>query len=389
VLAQFAVALTVMQSSLGAAISPGPAPGSFYDPGPALHQGRPGTLIKTEPFGGAPAGAAAYKVLYRSTGLNGQTIAVSGIVIIPATPAPPGGREILAWAHPTTGIATRCAPSHLPDVYGTIPGLHDALRRGFVVTATDYPGLGTAGIHPYLVGISEGRAVLDSVRAARELPGTGVGPRFAVWGHSQGGHAALFTGELAASYAPDLRLVGIAAAAPPTQLATLVDDDIHSTAGAVLTAYTVWSWSGVYGINGADAMYPSAVPPVEEIGYRCIGTFGREYGIAQLEAQIQQKFLKIDPATTAPWSDLLVRNSAGHHPPGAPVFVAQGLVDDLVIPSVTLAYVDGLCRRGTPIRYLQLQDTDHAGSAEKGAGPAMEWIAARFAGQPAPTDCRG
>jgi hypothetical protein len=36
--------------------------------------------------------------------------------------------------------------------------------------ATDYPGLGTPGVHAYLMGESEGRAVLDSVRAARNLP---------------------------------------------------------------------------------------------------------------------------------------------------------------------------------------------------------------------------
>ena len=57
------------------------------------------------------------------------------------------------------------------------------------------------------MGVSEGRSVLDSVRAAANLPKTGAGPRFVVWGHSQGGHAALFAGQLAKSYAPDLALV--------------------------------------------------------------------------------------------------------------------------------------------------------------------------------------
>lgn len=84
-----------------------------------------------------------------------------------------------------------------------------------VVVAADYPGLGTPGMHPYLIGESEGRAVLDSVRAARDLPDAGASNRFAVWGHSQGGHASLYTGELAASYAPDLRLVGVRRHLPP------------------------------------------------------------------------------------------------------------------------------------------------------------------------------
>ena len=104
------------------------------------------------------------------------------------------------------------------------------LDRGFVIAATDYAGLGGQGMHPYLIGLSEARAVLDSVRAARQLPDAAAGDRFAVWGHSQGGHAALFTGEQAASYAPELKLVGVAAAAPATYLGELFRADRGSSA---------------------------------------------------------------------------------------------------------------------------------------------------------------
>ena len=85
--------------------------------------------------------------------------------------------------------------------------------------------------------------MLDSVRAARDLPDAGASNRFAVWGHSQGGHAALYAGELAASYAPDLKLVGVAAAAPATYLVELFDADKTSSEGKELTAMTVLSWS--------------------------------------------------------------------------------------------------------------------------------------------------
>lgn len=68
------------------------------------------------------------------------------------------------------------------------------ISQGYIVVATNYPGLGTGGIHPYLIGESEARAVIDSVRAARDMPNSGATNRFAVWGHSQGGHAALYTG---------------------------------------------------------------------------------------------------------------------------------------------------------------------------------------------------
>ncbi|MBB3287325.1 MULTISPECIES: lipase family protein [unclassified Rhizobium] len=94
------------------------------------------------------------------------------------------------------------------------------LHEGWVVVATDYPGLGTSGPHAYLVGNAAGYAVLDAVRAAQGVPRVGAGSRFAVWGLSQGAHAALLTGQVAGRYAPDLQLAGVIAAAPSANQAS-------------------------------------------------------------------------------------------------------------------------------------------------------------------------
>jgi acetyl esterase/lipase len=194
---------------LGAGLVSGPTlAADFYDVSEADLAGAPGTIIRTAPLEVYPPGVRGYRVLYRSTGLNGEPIAVSGVIAIPGKKA--ANRPVVAWAHPTTGVARKCAPSLHHAPLDTIPGLKDMMANGYVVTATDYPGLGTTGPHPYLVGVSEGRAVLDSVRAARAFAEASAGEHFAVWGHSQGGHAALFAGELAATYAKDLKLVGVA-----------------------------------------------------------------------------------------------------------------------------------------------------------------------------------
>ena len=184
---------------------------AIFDVQPGEASGKPGFGHQVWPLkGGGPSGAGstAFRILYRSTSPSGEPIAVSGAIFIPPGPAPAGGRDVIAWAHPTSGVVESCASSLMPDLAGTIWGLSDMLARGYVVVATDYPGLGTPGMHPYLISESEGRAVLDSVRAARDLPDAGASNRFAVWGHSQGGHASLYTGELAASYAPDGRRCG-------------------------------------------------------------------------------------------------------------------------------------------------------------------------------------
>src|ERR1700677_4869544 len=136
----------------------------FYRAPASEAAGSPGTLIRQEVIEGAPLGATTYRVLYRSTGLDDKPILVSGVVIVPPGDPPPGGRPIVAWAHPTSGIVPPCAPSLAIFLFQQIQGLRSFVQAGYVVAATDYPGLGTAGPHPYLVGVSEARAVIDSVR---------------------------------------------------------------------------------------------------------------------------------------------------------------------------------------------------------------------------------
>src|ERR1700728_2111254 len=208
---------------------------AFYRAPPSAGAGQPGTLVRQEVIDGAPLGATAYRVLYRSTGWDDKPILVSGVVIVPHGDPPPGGRPIVAWAHPTSGIVPRCAPSLAIFLFQQIQGLRSFVQAGYIVTATDYPGLGTAGPHPYLVGVSEARAVIDAVRAARQLPGAQAGDQYAVWGHSQGSQAALFSGIIARDYAPELHLQGVAAAAPATDLKTLLRDDANTDGGRNVT----------------------------------------------------------------------------------------------------------------------------------------------------------
>ena len=51
---------------------------------------------------------------------------------------------------------------------------------------------------------------------------TGAGKQVLVMGHSQGGQAALFGGELAGDYASELELEGVVAIAPVTDLVLLL-----------------------------------------------------------------------------------------------------------------------------------------------------------------------
>ena len=118
-----------------------------------------------------------------------------------------------------------------------------------IVVATDYQGLGTPGIHPYLVGQSEAQGVLDAARAARNLEGRAASNTVVVIGYSQGGQAALFAGQIAQSYAPELYLAGVVAIGPVTSVTelapTVPGDGTDADAGFAATA--LYAWSATYG----------------------------------------------------------------------------------------------------------------------------------------------
>ena len=360
----------------------------FYQPAPGEIAGPPGTIIRTARMPFAPGYVTAYRVLYRSVGLGGEPIAVSGVVIAPTGAPPPGGRPVVAWAHPTTGVVTRCAPSRAMLLFQQIQGLRELIGAGYVVAATDYPGLGGPGVHPYLVGDSEARAVIDNVRAARAIPGIDVSPTFAVWGHSQGGQAALFTGLIAKSYAPELKLVGVAAAAPATELARLMTADLGSAGGRNLTAMTLWSWQRVFGAPMNKVVQPDAIPAVNRLAEACIESVYDILVRRRLSKPLAQEFLSVaNPIEVEPWRRLAAANTPAPLPPDVPLFLAQGDADQLVEPAVTRDYFTRSCRAGVKAQYFEMPRAGHATAARDAANTAVAWIADRFAGAPAPSSC--
>src|SRR6201996_3697499 len=355
------------------------AQSAFYQATEQQIAGPAGTLIRQEPM--PFLGGDAYRVLYRSTGLHNEPIAVSGVVVVPPGPPPSGGRPIVAWAHPTSGIVSRCAPSLAIFAFQQMQGLREMVQRGYAVAATDYPGLGTPGPHPYLVGESEARAVVDSVRAARSFPGLENSTRYAVWGHSQGGQAALFTGMIAKSYAPELELLGVAAAAPATDLAALMKDDIGTSGGNNIMAMTLWSWHRVFDASIAEIVDPRAMPTLDRLARVCIeGPFDLS-ARQRIGQALNQHFLSVDqPADIEPWHSLLEKNSAGALPSEIPVFLAQGTTDQIINPNVTRDYMGKLCNAGSKVKLMILPNVGHGRAAQASTMAAVNWTTDRFAG---------
>jgi acetyl esterase/lipase len=380
-----------VSGTLAAFLSLGGTPAdALYDVSPGEIPGKPGSIIRVWPLeGGGPgmgSNGEAFRILYRSTSPSGEPIPVSGAIYIPSGPAPAGGRNVIAWAHPTSGVMPPCAPSLMPDVGGMMWNLGNMIAQGYIVVATDYPGLGTDGIHPYLIGESEARSVLDSVRAARDMPHSGASNRFAVWGHSQGGHAALYTGEVAARYAPELKLYGVAAAAPATYLVELFDADASTSQD--LVAYSVLSWTRLKGVPVTNVVEPQELPAFNRTAKDCIESVAEFEKIERDESPLKRgQYLKVDPAKAEPWKGIMVDNSPGRGAAGAPVFIAQGTADTTVEPAITKRFAEALCARGTPVTFVSLPGVTHTFAARDSAAAALTWMTDRFRGAPPHSDC--
>lgn len=386
------LALAVGVTALSVAVhraQPG-EPGAFYTPPDPLPTAEPGTVLRTEVLEGYVEGATTHRVLYLSTDLDGEPTAVSGLVFVPDGPAPPGGRAVIAYTHGTVGVTPRCAPSLQEESNHPlfIEGGRELLAEGYVIAASDYQGLGTPGTHPYLVGAVEARNALDSVRAAQQVPDAQTSDRVVVWGHSQGGHAALFTGQEAADYAPELEILGVAAGGPVPDLVALFAVNVETDVGRVLIAMAMQAWADTYDAARLDQVVtPAARPVVGRIARNCLYGTGQVLGSLPASLVLKLTFLNQPPWDTEPWRTIARTNTPGDRPIGVPLLVVQGTADQIIAPELTDAYVADRCAAGEVVSLLELPGVGHLETGIEAIPEVVAWIADRVAGTPAPTTC--
>lgn len=347
-----------------------------------------GPLISADPVAQAPAGMRAWRIRYRTTGPHGVR-EVTGMVVVPQGKPPRLPRRVILWTHGTWGVTQRCAPSLSANFFAATPGLAEAIRRGYAVVAPDYPGLGGAGVHPFLIGRETAWSALDAVNAAQTMPEAAVGRRIAVWGESQGGHAALWTAAEAKVYAPALEIAGTVAAAPPTDLVANLRDAADPNARALMTAFVAHSWSRRYGapldtlFNRVNQGVVTRLAQNNCVELSRKPRLGTILGLLSVRQALRGK----DIGAIEPWARIARENSLDPRMPFGPLMITQGEKDALVAPAVTRAFARGVCRNGGRLHYVGMPGGDHAGAARSVVLLTLDWIDARFSGAPPPSDC--
>lgn len=378
-------AAAVFAAPAVAKVRPGPKGAAFYMP-PKQLKGKHGGLVWARKHTGRDALKGASRnelLLYRSTDIDGEKIAVSGSLALPRGKVPKGGWPLITYAHGTTGAADRCAPSRGYDANDLTSYAYPLLRRwlkaGYAVVRTDYEGLGTPGVHHYLLGLSEGRSVLDAARAARAFAPRKLSKRLIISGHSQGGHAALFAASLAPTWTPELRVRGTVAFAPASHLSTqsqatldidLPGGGLGAIAGLVLRGVDLAHPS----LEVAGLLTPQAAalyPQTETVCFDALSA-NTSFGGLPLN-QILRSDVDLSPLLA-----VVGRSDPEHLAIETPVRIEQGDADTTVFKAFTDQLVAAYAQSGAKVTYAIYPGISHRGVVDAGAKDAARYIKQRL-----------
>ena len=344
----------------------------------------PGELIWARDYDGPHAidGAKNSLILYTQKAHDSeQLVGVSGIVSIPEGKAPEGGWPVVSWAHGSTGLADRCAPSRdLANSGHALPNelfIEAWIDKGYAVVRSDFEGLGTPGPHPYLIGPSAGRSVLGIVTAAQDLD-PDVGSDVVLVGHSQGGHAALW-GASMADTVRDVNIKGVVAFAPPTHLSGALDAVLGGMADAPSGIIAVVLRGLEIGhpndVDPEAVLLPTGFEPYSRIDDACWGEiFGPNYfgNVSIEEFGDHAKDLTL-------FKGKLNANDPSFRRYAMPIFLAQG-ERDTTIPSIMTNFLaEEVEGNGHDVTYMIYPKADHNSVLAESQLAAHEFIDRAFA----------
>ncbi|WP_339156247.1 lipase family protein [Actinomadura luteofluorescens] len=384
-----AVPGATLPASAAPVTDPGPAGDAFYTPPSPLPSGSPGDVIRARPAKAGPPAARsladAWQVMYLSTNALGKPTAVTGIVLVPKK-ADASKAPIVGFGPGTSGPAFRCAPSRFIDqgAFYEQAALNEMLGKGYAVAVTDYEGYHENPATTYVVD-SMGYSVIDAVRAAQRLTETGLSKdaQVAFRGYSQGGAAAMWAGQKQPEYAPELKLAGVVGGGVPSDLAAV---------GLPLEGQDPFGFL-LYSMVGMDHAYPELdlASYLNDAGRAMVD--GLEGGACTLELLLDYKgktipdYFTTSPFATEAWLDRVAENQLGAERVKVPVFQYHSVSDEIVAYGQAKQLRDDYCRLGVPVTWKTWDGVGHITLVYRGNEDASAFLADRFAGKPATSNC--
>jgi hypothetical protein len=351
-----------------------------------------GTVVSSEAVSSpspplASAEATQYTMVYRSvSGIDGSERDVSGSIFVPPGQAPDGGWPVIAYGHGDTGLSNDCGPSGYPDLLGHDLVVASLVSLGYVVTLTDYEGLGHPGAHPFLEPVTAGFNMIDSVRAARAVV-TNVSTRWMAVGMSQGGQASWAANELAGDYGDGLQLLGSASMSPEVDLSAI---PALAESGWLTTPQQVLLPKLIYGLRvnhpnlNPDDYLHGALSRNKDIFLACDGALVDKLPTAAAELK-REDSTPVSPAATDALRRALVDDALPRRRASAPMLVITGDADQTVRWQWVASAVKKACALGSVVEFVVRPGEGHD---NLNGGPRLSaWLTERMTGAPPVNTC--
>ncbi len=365
------------------AIYPVADPDGFYY-GPAdLGNYAPGDVLRSRIVPAHPwPGSTVWQLAFRSTNSEGGPIAAVTTLIVPGG----GPRPLVSYQPFVNSLGLQCAPSHalLDGGLKEASALNLLLARGWALNVPDHLGPTSA----YGAARLGGQITLDSIRAAKRFAPAGLaGSPVGLAGYSGGAMATGFAAAIAPDYAPELPIVGVAQGGVPVN-----PGKIAIEAGDTPQPLFGLGFAVAVGIQREypdqlpldQALTPAGFALRDRIANACVDDIisaGANHRIGEMF----NRGMENDPVMIRTMHDnaLEIVPELIH----APLYEWHGSNDQ--VPLGLAQYTAGrYCAAGTPVQFDIIPGADHGTAMFPGASNAIGYLSDRFAGIPAPSNCR-
>lgn len=378
-----------------AAPQEGPEGMAFYEK-PSTIPATPGTLIRYRVSASVPPGGPkcnSWTIMYSSQDALGNPNVVTGTVLVPTasysllTPRP-----IISYAVGTHGLVQSWAPS-IQLANGTdyeSSNINAALNMRYAVVITDNPGFTNGDVPSYMVGQAQGKAVLDIVKAALQIPKISLrsSAQVGIWGYSQGGQSAAWAGQLQPTYAPGIKLAGIAAGGVPAELFSVGEYLDGNNGSSFLLATCI----------GLNAQYPDKIrldDRVNAYGFEAInqglsmGVFEALFAFMNVPLSTFTKYGETSEQIFAipEIAEVVNGQELGKTKINAPVFLYHGTGDQFIPLEQALNLKEQYCSLGVNTSYM-VYPGEHITTQFQAAPDVLGWMKDRFAGKKAASTCQ-
>lgn len=383
-------ALTAVPADAQAAVVPSPYNDSFYTQPDPMPNVPPGTVLNSRSVTvtalGIPVKVTAWQILYASTGMTGEPVADVATVLLPDKDSATSPRPLLSYQVAEDASTMNCAPSYELRLGTEVeePLVAAALEQGWAVVVPDYEGLNS----DFTGGPQEGHGVLDAIRATENFGPAGLdgtSTPVGLWGYSGGALASAWASELEPSYAPGLDVKGIAEGGVPANF-TAIANNINGGpfAGLYFDAAFGLARSYPQDIDLSTLLNPMGKVAEGIVTSECVEQIVAEFAFQRIQTYTNGN---IDPLTVPGVQQAIAANSLGQRAPAGPLFVYQAANDEIIPLAGVQALTDGYCSEGVAVEFVKDELSDHVSLAVGGAGAALNYLIARFAGDPAPSTC--